>query len=125
MTSVLILKKISDKARQDFPDDFIKNSEIKFLQYRDGMQVKISERIIHQYNKVDSTGNTVSFHEDEMIPDNIKEVLLEANNIPNKGVFDPLSEPCRRSFLYEEIVNKGELLGDAKLKSLGLSRKKR
>lgn len=55
--------------------------------------------------------------------DELKKMLLEASGIaPDKEPeeFDPLEIPTRNSFIYEDLVNRGELLGKVKLKSLGL-----
>lgn len=66
-------------------------------------------------------------HEGEDLPKDLKQMFIEASNImPDKEPeeFDKLEEPSRLSFTYQDLVEKGELLGEEKLKSLGLSNKK-
>lgn len=126
--STLILKKIRDKVRNDFPDEFIHNSEIKISTWN-GIGFSLVPENIYQVFKDTDVGNQ---YEDENIydslteiPKEIKKLLLETSSIYEEDEFDPLNEPCSNSFLYEDLVRNGEVLGDEKLNQFGLSKKKK
>lgn len=120
---IAILKKIREKLRIDFPDEWIENSEIKFLEYQGGQYVLVSEKILHICN--DQFEHEYSILEETDITDELKALFLEASNVFEEKEFDPLEVPCRRSFLYEDMVNRGELLGEERLAKHGLSKKKK
>jgi len=120
---IAILKKIREKLRIDFPDEWVENSEIKFLEYRGGQYVLVSEKIICIGKNPFEQDYAIL--EETDIPDELKKMFLEANNVFEEKEFDPLEVPCRRSFLYEDMVDRGELLGDKLLEKHGLSKKKK
>lgn len=120
---IAILKKIREKLRIDFPNEWIENSEIKFLEYRGGQYVLVSEKIIC-IGKNPFEQDYAILEETE-IPDELKALFLETNNTYEENEFDPLEVPCRRSFLYEDMVNRGELLGEDRLAKHGLSKKQK
>ncbi len=105
--STLILNRLKAKLRQDITDGDVEN-------------------LIYTYFKFDNNGEVI-YQENTEMPDEIKKMLLDASNVmPDKEPeeFDLLEDPCRGSFIYEDLVNMGELLGEDKLESLGLSNKK-
>ncbi len=125
---IAILKKIREKLRIDFPDEWIENSEIKFLEYKGGQYVLVSEKIVHIYYKIKSDDQFEQGYiiaEQTDIPDELKALFLETSNVFEEKEFDPLEIPCRRSFLYEDMVDRGELLGDELLEKHGLSKKQK
>lgn len=125
---IAILKKIREKLRVDFPDEWIENSEIKFLDWKGDKYVLVSENIIHKYYVITSDNQFEQGYkivEETEIPDELKALFLETNNTYEENEFDPLEVPCRRSFLYEDMVNRGELLGEDRLAKHGLSKKQK
>lgn len=125
---IAILKKIKEKLRIDFPDEWIENSEIKFLDYQGGKYVLVSEKIVHRYYRIisnDGYEQEYTITKETDIPDELKKMFLEASNVYEEKEFDPLEVPCRMSFLYEDMVNRGELLGEDLLAKHGLSKKKK
>lgn len=118
----LILKKIKDKLRQDFPDEWIEKSSITHKEFRGDSYVVVSHEITHRY--YDFKNGEPKLIEETEIPDEIKKLFLSTSNVYSEEEYDPLNEPCRNSFIYEDLVKRGELLGEEKLKSLGLSKTK-
>lgn len=90
----LILNRIQEKLRNDFPDEWIQNSEIRYKEYRDGKYVWISERIVYKYLE-DSDYYSLDEQDEEGLPDELKALFLGASSIYPKEEFDPLSKPMR------------------------------
>lgn len=110
----LILKKINDKLRIDFPDEFIENSTIKHEGYNRNI---ISENIPTLYTSITYVHERVEEHD---IPDNIKELFLSSSNIYPKKEFDPLDEPMITRNVPHKSVDIHDLSSEEKIKTFGL-----
>lgn len=115
----LILKKIRDKTRQDIPDEFIIKQMMRVR--HEGWSEDEVIKLVHTYFEFDERGN-IKKENVEAMPKELKKLFLDASNVypEPEDDFDPLAEPLRGSFYYDELIKKGESLGKDKLRKLGL-----
>lgn len=111
----LILKKINDKLRIDFPDEFIENSTIKYEGYNGKI---VSENIFTFYESLSYFNEKIVAKYD--ITDELKELFLSSSNIYPKKEFDPLDEPMITRNMPHKSVDIHDLSSEEKIKTFGL-----